>query len=704
METQQSLHNMKTIVCTVNKVVFHDQKSGNVILNAIRDNGRSCRLLGKIQTVAEGTVLEATGVWEQDKKYGWQFVAESFQESSQEDNGKGIADDTMMHALDFSNILNKKVKEFRILDLRYDDDSSDNVGGTSKRKKKTSKLSFPTIKADDGATYNQKMTILVSAPRRVSSFVIPDTVRCINNNAFLNCGLKNITIPDSVVVIGDRTFAGCKNLSRAVFPGSVRVIGTNLFDGCSKLTSIRLSQDVKGVNGYVFYDCPELTSVEIPGCEVSIEYDASYGCKYIRISKASTFRKKEIVTPKPTTGVTDKTIELDWKDVDFHYGYIRIPNQLGGYTIILDDNVDYTINPLVDRLTKLVSNLVVHFDHEGHPSLINVSDLHDAVITLRIKNDLAALIRSGYKPSEILDKLDRLPRKYKRILEKRDKSPYINFLFEQHASGKYPFIPIEERINKSKEKGTLFTVMIDGQPNIVWENDKDSRSSYVFRCTEEDYIETRQLVFDYVMADETGKRKLLHSDECTSIFKEKPRAVVHNSLTSWAQRLMCDSDLIVELEDPVYNTTVCIEDIEGELGDMTYQEYDVSVNASVRVDYYKYYDGKKQLLLSCTFTVYETISGDFSQNMSEWDMEDFCEEGDVDGIVNHMNIDDFKGLNALDLFALGVPTSGEGMNAEEIGYLLSKSLNDAGIDWSCGEFKCTKLFSKEELAGDFGNI
>lgn len=704
MEAQHSLHNMKTIVCTVNKVIFHDQKSGKAILNAIRDNGKSCRLLGKVQTIAEGTVLEAIGVWEQDEKYGWQFVAESIQESSQTDIEQENADDNLMRALDFSNILNIKVKDFRLLDLRYDDDSSDNAGGTSKRKKKTSKYGFSTIKADDGATYNQKMTMLVSAPRRVSSFVIPDTVKCINNNAFLNCGIKSITIPDSVVVIGNRAFAGCKKLSSVTFPESLESIGPHLFDGCSKLTSICLPQDVRGLNGYVFYDCPELTSVEIPGCEVSIEYDASSHSKYIRISKTSSFRKKEIATPKPTTGVTDKTVELDWKDVDFHFGYIRIPNQLGGYTIILDDNVDHTINHWRTYLSKMVSNLIVHFDHEGHPTIVNANDMHDAVFTLRIKNDLSALIGSGYKTTEILRQIDGLKPKYRRELKPRDKSVYKNFLIEQHAANKYPIIPIEESIGKSRtEEGAIYTITIDGQPNIVWENDNDRRSTYVFRCTEEDYIETRQLVFDYVMADETGKRRLLHSDECTSIFKEKPRAVVHNSLTAWAQRLMCDSNLTVELDDPVYKTAVSVEDIEGELSDVTYQEYDASVNASVRIDYYKYYDGRNQLLLSCTFTVYEVISGGFGENLSEWDMEDFGDDGEVDGIVSQLNINDFNGLSNLDLFALGVPTSGDGLSSEDIGTAIANALNTSGIEWSSGEFECTKLFSDDAHSGYFGN-
>lgn len=553
MNTQQSQHNMKTIFCTVNKVIFHDQKSGKAILNAIRDNGKSCRLLGKIQNVAEGTILEAMGVWEQDEKYGWQFVAESIQESSQADGMQEFADDTMMRALDFSNILNQEIKDFRLLDLGYGEECEQSGIGQSdetrkRKKKKVSKQGFPTIKADDGATYNQKMTMLVSAPRRVSAFVIPDTVNCINNNAFLNCGIKSITIPESVIVIGDRAFAGCTKLSSVTIPESVRNIGCHLFNRCSKLSSIHLTQDVNYMDGYVFYDCPELTSVDIPGRDVSIEYDVSSHSKYLKISQADVYKAKEEAMPKPAEFVTDKTVELDWMDVDFHYGYIRIPNQLGNYTIILDDNVDKTIDPWRAYLSKMIPNLIVRFDHEGHPDIVNANDMHDAVITLRIKNDLSALIRSGYKTTEILREIDKLKPKYRREFKPRDKSKYINFLLEQHAANKYPIVPVVEYIGGSKEEGTLYTIVIDEQPNIVWENNNDSRSSFIFRCTDEDYTETRQIVFDYIMAEETGKRKLLHKDECTMIFKEKPRIVVHNNINSWAQRLLCNPELIVDSE------------------------------------------------------------------------------------------------------------------------------------------------------------
>lgn len=96
-------------------------------------------------------------------------------------------------------------------------------------------------------------------------------------------------------------------------------------------------------------------------------------------------------------------------------------------------------------------------------------------------------------------------------------------------------------------------------------------------------------------------------------------------------------------------------------------------------------------------------SGDFDEDMSEWDIEDFGENDEIEDIVSKLDEHDFDGLSKLDFFALGIPTSGEGLSAEEIGSLLSDALDKAGIDWSSGEYKCTELYSKEKLSGDFFN-
>lgn len=470
--------------------------------------------------------------------------------------------------------------------------------------------------------------------------------------------VKELVIPDGITEIKPISFINCKNLEKIMLPSSVTKIGKRAFYGCSNLV------------------------VEVPDTITQIGEGAFYGCK---------------------SYIMDKTIDIEWKDVVFASGYLQVPDPFGSRVDIKDENIDETVRSMCRYLKKIIPHLTVHFGRNGEANIVNADELHETVVALQVKNDLAKLIREGKTTTEILKTIDQLSKKQQRIFIPQDKTPYINFLLEKHVTNKYPLVPIVEYIGGSREEGALYTVMIDDQPNIVWENNNDSRASYVFRCTEENYIETRQLVFDFIMAEVSKKRRYLNSKECTTIFKEKPRMVVHSNLKSWAQRLMCDPNLVVELEAPIYKTAVSIEDTEGELGDLSYQGYDVSTNASVKADYFKICDGKRQLLLSCTFNVYDTIYGEFEGDMSEWDMEDFGDDGEVDGIVSQLNINDFNGLSNLDLFALGVPTSGDGLSSEDIGTAIANALNTSGIEWSSGEFECTKLFSDDAPSGYFDN-
>jgi hypothetical protein len=87
----------------------------------------------------------------------------------------------------------------------------------------------------DGILYNKAMNTLICYPegKPESSFILPDSVTNIFNEAFSDCSsLTSITIPASVTNIGDFAFNKCINLSEAKFLGDAPTMGTNVFFGC----------------------------------------------------------------------------------------------------------------------------------------------------------------------------------------------------------------------------------------------------------------------------------------------------------------------------------------------------------------------------------------------------------------------------------------------------------------------------------------
>jgi hypothetical protein len=99
----------------------------------------------------------------------------------------------------------------------------------------------------------------------MTSITIPSSVITIGDGAFESCiGLTSINIPNSVTSIGDRAFLDCTGLTSINIPNSVTSIGDRAFEGCIGFTSVIIPTSVTSIGASAFYDCYYLATVYIP--------------------------------------------------------------------------------------------------------------------------------------------------------------------------------------------------------------------------------------------------------------------------------------------------------------------------------------------------------------------------------------------------------------------------------------------------------
>lgn len=98
----------------------------------------------------------------------------------------------------------------------------------------------------------------------LTSVVLPDTVKNIEDRAFLNCTkLNSINLPTNLQQIGASAFSGCAKLESINIPDSVTEISTGAFSS-SGIKNIKLSNNIKKIEDVVFYYCSNLESIRIP--------------------------------------------------------------------------------------------------------------------------------------------------------------------------------------------------------------------------------------------------------------------------------------------------------------------------------------------------------------------------------------------------------------------------------------------------------
>jgi hypothetical protein len=87
-------------------------------------------------------------------------------------------------------------------------------------------------------------------------------VRHIDDFAFdAETSLTGVTLPDSVITIGEYAFYNCSNLASLTLGSGLETIGRSAFQGCTSLTTLTLPDSLLTLGNFAFYGCTGLTSV-----------------------------------------------------------------------------------------------------------------------------------------------------------------------------------------------------------------------------------------------------------------------------------------------------------------------------------------------------------------------------------------------------------------------------------------------------------
>lgn len=89
----------------------------------------------------------------------------------------------------------------------------------------------------------------------------------------------NVVIPNNVTKFSKGAFVTNTKITSMVIPNGVTEIGASAFSGCTFLTSITIPSSVTTIGEGAFYNCSSLTDVTIPSGVTKINSDTFIGCE-----------------------------------------------------------------------------------------------------------------------------------------------------------------------------------------------------------------------------------------------------------------------------------------------------------------------------------------------------------------------------------------------------------------------------------------
>ena len=121
------------------------------------------------------------------------------------------------------------------------------------------KYTAKTVKVKKGTTKIADSAF--SFCTNIKKVILPDTVKVIEQNAFVRCSLNYIRMPRRLKILEVTAFRSSA-LKKITVYGKVELDET--FKYCKKLKTVVLKKGVKELGELVFHECPKLRSVTVP--------------------------------------------------------------------------------------------------------------------------------------------------------------------------------------------------------------------------------------------------------------------------------------------------------------------------------------------------------------------------------------------------------------------------------------------------------
>ena len=131
----------------------------------------------------------------------------------------------------------------------------------------------------DGVLYNSTYTkILYVSPSTAGAFIVDDTITSLAEGLFANTKITSIVLPNTIREIPARAFMNCASLETVKMPANITRIGEQAFRGCTSLKEITIPKSVYSVYTKEFVDGGDQKGYYVTEAYDGIGHAAFYGC------------------------------------------------------------------------------------------------------------------------------------------------------------------------------------------------------------------------------------------------------------------------------------------------------------------------------------------------------------------------------------------------------------------------------------------